>query len=429
MREKNVQKRVQMFGWLLAALCMMSVCLLGRPFVVEAGTMVGALNVHQTDAGSNNFKVEWDKDVNAAGYEIQYSMDGRNWSSGIYTEGLYKWIYNVNSGRSYYVRVRSYDKEYLIYGVGGWEKPAEDASYSEWSSPIEAVTMPQSVSKDKIKQTAGTSSTITVSWEGAEGATEYEVMYQMGESWFSAGRTKGTSYKITKLDADTRYAVSIRAIRKANTGYEEGEYDTYGHYCYTTSPKIQGCTLVKWDTPKNRIYLKWDRASTNNSGYQVYVTNLSGKKVKNFKTTDTETSFKLTSVKNQGFIYKVRAYMDVDGTTIYGTWSSQKIVVAQPKVTLKKSGKKTINVSWQKIKGATNYTVYRSTSPSTGFKKIKTLKGTKLTNKGLNPNKTYYYYVVANGVKVNKKTYKSTTAENREIAYISYNGKTAYQYQ
>lgn len=429
MEKKKIQKCAQMFGWLLAALWMMSVCLLGRPLVVEAGTMVGALNVHQTDAGSNSFKVEWDKDVNAAGYEFQYSMDGSNWSSGIYTEDLYQWISNVNSGRSYYVRVRSYDKEYLIYGVGGWEKPAEDASYSAWSNPIEVVTMPQSVSEDRVKQTAGTSSTITVSWEAAEGATAYEVMYNMGESWFSAGRTTGTSYKITKLDADTRYAVSIRAIRKASTGYEKGEYNTFGHYCYTTAPKIKGCTLVKWDALKNRIHLKWDRASLNNSGYQIYITNFSGKKVKNFKTTDTETDFKLASVKNQGFLYKVRAYIDVDGTTIYGAWSNQKVVVAQPKVTLKKSGTKTINVSWQKIKGATSYTVYRSTSASTGFKKIKTVKGSKLTNKGLNPNKTYYYYVVANGVKVNKKTYKSTAAENREIAYVSYYGKTAYLYE
>lgn len=255
-------------------------------------------------------------------------------------------------------------------------------------------------------------------------------MYEMGGSWFSAGSTTGTNYTIGGLDPDTNYEVSICALRESGAGYKGGRYYTSGHDCYTTAVKIKNCKLEEWNTPKNSIKLSWDRTSSyHNSGYEVYITNLSGKKVKNFKTTDTETSFKLTSVKNQGFIFKVRAYKDIDGTTIYGEWSSQKVVVSQPKVTLKKSGTKTINVSWQKIKGATNYTVYRSTSPSTGFKKIKTLKGTKLTNKGLNPNKTYYYYVVANGVNVNKKTYKSTAAENREIAYISYNGKTAYRYE
>jgi hypothetical protein len=251
-------------------------------------------------------------------------------------------------------------------------------------------------------------------------------MYSTGSSWFSGGTTTATTYTIENLEPDTTYYVSIKAIRESANGYKNGRYYTSGHRCYTTSPKIKSTALKSWDTKTNEISLSWDSVSGTCSGYEVYVTNFSGKKIKNEKVSGNGTSFKLASVKNQGFIFKVRAYIDIDGTSIYGNWSASKTVVAQPKVTLKQSGSSTINVSWSKVTGASSYTVYRSTRSGSGFKKIKTTTGTKLTNKGLNEKETYYYYVVANGVKVNKKTYKSTTATYREIAYLAYNGQTSY---
>ena len=96
-------------GCLLILACLFVPQLSGSPTTVWAGTLTGVLNLHQTDAGSDLFKVTWDKDINAHAYEIQYSMDGSNWSSSNYTEGLNYSFYTLNSGRSYYVRMRSYD--------------------------------------------------------------------------------------------------------------------------------------------------------------------------------------------------------------------------------------------------------------------------------------------------------------------------------
>ena len=412
-------------GCLLILACLFVPQLSGSPATVWAGTLTGVLNLHQTDADSDYFDVTWDKDINAYGYDVQYSMDSTNWSSSNYTTELSYRFDTLNSGRSYYVRVRSFDKGYWWYT----EHPDTDATFSDWCTPVEVVTSPSTISSDDVKQTGGSSSSISVSWEAAEGTTVYKVYYEMGGSWFLSGSTDKTSYTIKGLDPDTHYEVSIAAMRESGSGYETGSYTTYGHDCYTAAGKIKDNVLEKWDSVKNRVTIKWDSASYDNSGYEVYITNLAGKKVKNFKTTETSASFKLSSIKNQGFIFKVRAYKDIDGTSIYGSWSGNKTVIAQPKVTLKRSGK-TIKVSWAKIKGASSYAVYRSTSPETGFKKIKTVKSTNLTNKGLSKNKSYYYYVVANNVKVNKKLYKTTTAESREIAGVSYSGqKTFYSYQ
>ena len=52
-------------------------------------------------------------------------------------------------------------------------------------------------------------------------------------------------------------------------------------------------------------------------------------------------------------------------------------------------------VSWEKVDGAAKYYVYRSTSKSSGFTKIKSTTGTSYTDKAAEAGEKYYYYVVA----------------------------------
>lgn len=70
------------------------------------------------------------------------------------------------------------------------------------------------------------------------------------------------------------------------------------------------------------------------------------------------------------------------------------------------AGKKKADVKWGKVNGATNYTVYYSTSKNSGYKKAGTTSGKSYTVKKLKPGKTYYFKVVANK-KVGSKTYTS----------------------
>ena len=160
-------------GCLLILACLFVPQLSGSPATVWAGTLTGVLNLHQTDADSSSFEVTWDKDINAYGYDVQYSMDSTNWSSSNYTTELSYLFDTLNSGRSYYVRVRSFDEGYWWYT----EHPDTDATFSDWCTPVEVVTSPSTISSDDVKQTGGSSSSISVSWEAAEGTTVYKVYY------------------------------------------------------------------------------------------------------------------------------------------------------------------------------------------------------------------------------------------------------------
>ena len=83
--------------------------------------------------------------------------------------------------------------------------------------------------------------------------------------------------------------------------------------------------------------------------------------------------------------------------------------VAKLKAISKK--KKKAVVSWKKNKTNTKgYEVFRSLKKKKGFKKVKTLKGTKFTNKKLKSNKVYYYKVRAYNLDGKKKVYGNYSA-------------------
>ena len=65
-----------------------------------------------------------------------------------------------------------------------------------------------------------------------------------------------------------------------------------------------------------------------------------------------------------------------------------------------------MNISWKAVTGASGYRIYRSTSKTSGFSRIKTVKSGASTSyvKKTTRKKTYYYkmraYTTVNGKKV-----------------------------
>lgn len=111
--------------------------------------------------------------------------------------------------------------------------------------------------------------------------------------------------------------------------------------------------------------------------------------------------------------YKVRAYVLQEGRRTYGSCTGFLTVTtkpATPKIKAKASGSKTVTVSWNKISGASGYEVYRSTSKSSGYQKVKSItKGSTVSYKNtkLKSGKKYYYKVRAYKTLSGKKVYSS----------------------
>lgn len=167
-------------------------------------------------------------------------------------------------------------------------------------------------------------------------------------------------------------------------------------------------------------------------GYEITVTNTKGKKLQqrtlymvNLNTSEKEllvvdntTLGVILSGKQytrSAFIFKVRSFVcDANNQPIYSE-TAEKLVVPRAVVTkIKATSRTTGKVSWNKISGAKKYTVYVSSNNGKKYKKAGSTKSKSFTIKNMKLGKTYYVYVVADGVKVGKKKYSSSKMKDKQ---------------
>lgn len=167
------------------------------------------------------------------------------------------------------------------------------------------------------------------------------------------------------------------------------------------SVKDPAGNLVKPGTPvinsvsakNSSVSLSWSSAKYAN-GYEIYRADTEKgpynkmATVKDNRWTDTDTAVGKT------YRYRIRACVDAGQSKIYGDYSTAAAASipvpyakpAAPSISLKKSGSRSIKISWKKVKGASGYQIYRASKKKGKYKKIKTItKGStrRYTNKKL----------------------------------------------
>lgn len=164
-----------------------------------------------------------------------------------------------------------------------------------------------------------------------------------------------------------------------------------------TPPTAPGAVSVSASSNNyNSVTLSWNDIQA--SGYDIYRSSTEdGIYKKCGESTDSTAHVDTRLVTGTVYYYKVKAYIEAEGQKTYGPFSA--IVSASPKLTKPtitlKSGKGKVTVVWTKTAGATGYQVYRSTSKSKPFSRVKSTAARSFTNTGLSNKKAYYYKVRA----------------------------------
>ena len=145
----------------------------------------------------------------------------------------------------------------------------------------------------------------------------------------------------------------------------------------------------------NSLKVSWKKVKSA-KGYQIYrATKKSGKykKVKTIKKAKTVswTNKKLTTGKR--YYYKVRAIRGSRKGSFSAKKSGVPTLSKTSGVRASATSSSAIKVSWKKTAGAKGYQIYRATSKSGSYSKVKTTSTENFTNTGLAANKTYYYKV------------------------------------
>ena len=149
--------------------------------------------------------------------------------------------------------------------------------------------------------------------------------------------------------------------------------------------------------PSGRLKVSWNKVS-GVSGYRIFYAPQNGSQ----KQVNIGSSKKTTYLTGltRGVLYTVglQSYVRANGQNGYSSASVQQIATSttQPKITSAKStGKGKIKLTWKKVSNATAYMVYRKTSGSKKWTRVKTTKSTSFTNTGLKSGRKYTYKVIS----------------------------------
>jgi len=88
---------------------------------------------------------------------------------------------------------------------------------SDYSSPVSVVTAP--AAPTNFRQTANTTTTVTLAWNAVSGATRYELYQAYGGGYLILGSTTNTSVLLTDLSSKTTCIFYVAAYNE-NRGLE-----------------------------------------------------------------------------------------------------------------------------------------------------------------------------------------------------------------
>lgn len=390
---------------------MLTVCILCFGSIdVDAVSMVPTVGrVAQCDAGNSTVDVEWDA-VIADGrvmYDVQYAQNSNGPWAYVNSEHYSRTsprahMTGLSAAKRYYVRVRAYVKDGDNYVDG------------QWSAPIDVVTCHREANLKPI-QTGCTADTITCTWTNS-GADFYRVYWKGTDSTEMSIDVPSTLAVLTKLYNGMNYDVRVIPCMKSSTftAFPKG---------YTPSTRMKTicdkpvCVIDNAYFNIGSIDVTANNYGTSNSdGFEYELLSYDNKSIvkgsySGYKHVDISNKY---FKKYQFFRARVRNFVSLNnGTRIFTPWSDWEWYGRNPDITKIKRSGNGLKLSWKKMKGVTNYTVYASTKEKSGFKKVVTTKKTsyvvrKIKNKKLSSKKRYYFYVVANK-KVGKHIFKTET--------------------
>ncbi|MEY8392257.1 fibronectin type III domain-containing protein [Lachnospiraceae bacterium] len=405
--------------WKFVKFCTMAVvCVLflGAGMKSEAVTIGTAGGLKQISAGPNRVEVSWDAVI---GNQIRYKAElceNKNFTGGIMdnlgaekkgTDLPRETFSGLTPGKKYYVRVTAFsctDEQF------NWGTP---------SAVLEVVTAPEDVRIQNFKQTKATETSITVSWKKCAEANAYQLIYgKKGDDINSRTKIlldKVTSYTAKKLSKNAEYNFWICPVKKSAAGYcALSSYTTNLLNCPVLPVKVKGVEASFWSPTSEHLDLEWKPSdSADGYQYQIYAEGgkkalLGGRKTEN----GSSTNFSTDKLKSLRFLkLRVRAFINITGNSQYGKWSDWVYFARQPDVETQNT-KGGVKLTWDKVRGAHNYTIYVSTRRESGYKKVENTTKTSATVKkcgksNLKSGKQYYFMVVANK-RVGKKTFQST---------------------
>ena len=171
-----------------------------------------------------------------------------------------------------------------------------------------------------LKVSSRSKNSLTLTWTKTAGATGYRVYsYNPTTKKYKAlSDVKTNTYTVKKLKAGTKYYYAVKPFTKVGSKTYWGTLSVL----LTTATK-PGTPSVKLATKNGKLTVSYSKQNGAN-GYEIYY-KISGGSYKKFAAT-TKTSYTKALTKGKTYSIKVRAYVNVSGTKVYGAFSTAKTI-------------------------------------------------------------------------------------------------------
>ncbi len=150
-------------------------------------------------------------------------------------------------------------------------------------------------------------------------------------------------------------------------------------------------------TTASSATLSWNGVS-NASGYNVYRYNSTNNTWTYVKSVGSGTTTTITGLKPGVYSYNVKAYVKKNGTVQYSAFTKSVRAAILTKPVIKSAtalNSKKIQLTWNSVKGASGYNLYRYNTATKKYDYVKSVRGTTTTDTISKPGTRYCYRVRA----------------------------------
>lgn len=226
--------------------------------------------------------------------------------------------------------------------------------------------------------------TISIEWTKVEGATGYDIYRKTTGTYSKIGtvdKQSTVTFKDEKAVTGVRYQYTVRAFYNKNGIKKVSTYENYIHgTAYPSNPNLTSVTSVEY----NAIELKWDKVDGAN-GYKIYRKLPSDKNYKELITLYGQTDKYTDQTVTCGTTYQyiIRSFRYENGKTYTSGNNSAVSCKAVPpvvKVKVASTGYNSLNVSWEKVNGATGYRIYFKKDNAKNWTTLATFENGSLTS-------------------------------------------------
>lgn len=300
-------------------------------YLAKCYTYVKAPEIRFSNSPSGVY-LTWDKNPSAVGYWIYRKTPGaKSWTRIACVTTTYYTDKKVESGGAYIYTMRAYTGKILShFNPDGWQ-------IVHLSTPV-------------MKAPGLGYGAVTCFWNPVAGAEGYYVYRKVDDkgNWTYIGKTSATLFRDVNVTNGSKYTYTV----KAYYGNSTSSFDYNGKSTkYLVAPTLTVSNNI------SGVYLSWNRVS---GADKYYIYRKEGNATSWTRIAVTSKTYYTDTTAKSGkvYTYTIKSY-NSSVTSGYNSYGWKTYYLNSPKLNSATSYPGGITVRWQKVTGATWYSVYR----------------------------------------------------------------------